>query len=112
MITRAPRLLVLLFISVLGASCAEGTNLVPNVGGDAGPPPGAGQPQCGNGMVETGEMCECAVGSTDACKVTDKTCADLGAGTGPLLCEPTMCVYLDDACAGGAGGTGGGGTQG
>lgn len=112
MSTRTRVILVSLLLSAVGVSCAEGTNLVPSVSGDAGALTGATTPVCGDGKVEAGEMCECAAGSTSPCKVDDKTCADLGSGVGPLLCDPTMCAYLVTSCRSGTAGTGGGGTSG
>jgi hypothetical protein len=111
MITLARRFAVSLFISTLVA-CAEGTG-ASLLTGDAGAI-NAGQPMCGNGKIEpaNNEMCECPAGSSGPCAVTDKDCSELG-GTGTLMCDPTTCMYIDDACTNtGTGGNGGGGTSG
>jgi hypothetical protein len=103
MITAGCRVLTALFISTLIASCAEGASLVQGLT-DGGF--GNAQPMCGNAMLESGEMCECPAGASSACLVKDKDCSALGAGTGPLLCDPATCMYVDDMCHSGTGGNG------
>lgn len=109
MIISAGRILTALFVSALIASCAEGTDLVQSLGDGGALTP---QPMCGNGTIETGEMCECPAGASSPCVVRDKDCSALMAGTGTLLCDPGTCMYVDDMCHSGAGGTGGSGGSG
>ena len=109
MINRARQVVVMLFLSALAASCAQGASVLPATG-DAG---GFGNaPVCGNGKLEGTELCECEAGAQVSCVVHDKTCTDLGMGTGALLCVPSMCVYDDTMCSSHAQGTAGTTAQG
>ncbi len=114
MINRARQVVVMLFLSALAASCAQGATVLPWKG-DAGL---GNAPMCGNGKLEGTELCECEAGAKESCLVHDKTCGDLAAGsTGPLFCVPSMCVYDDTMChaqgtAGSTAGSTAGGTAG
>ena len=93
--------------------CAEGSPAEPV--NRIEPPPPVMEPTCGNGKLDPpAEQCECPNKmTTGQCKVDGMTCADVGMGTGTLLCNAApMCTFNFTMCTGGksTGGTGAGGT--
>ncbi len=60
---------------------------------DCGEPPP--EPVCGNGIIETGEICDGAALSGD-------TCQDLGYSGGTLACQSDCLAYDVSACTGGS----------
>ena len=53
-------------------------------------------PRCGDGMITPPEQC-------DGANLNQATCTTLGAGTGMLTCDPTMCRYNTSMCHTGTG---------
>jgi hypothetical protein len=97
-------------------SCAEGAPAFTGAPTfDAGSGNVSPMPGCGNGVVETGEMCDCKNLTTGSCRVADptQTCQSLMNDTeGMLLCDAQTCMFnvsmchstMPDAGGGGAGG--------
>jgi hypothetical protein len=52
-------------------------------------------PVCGNGIIETGEIC-------DGAALSDDTCQDLGYDGGTLACQSDCLAYDVSACTGGS----------
>lgn len=95
------------------SSCAEGGGATLPISVDGG---SSGTSVCGNGVIDgPTEVCECPVGSTGPCVVQGQDCSALDATkTGPLMCDQTMCMFLEDLCMSSTGvaGSSGGGTGG
>ena len=93
------------------AACAEGSPAEP-----PNPIPAPApmmEPLCGNGRIDPPmEQCECPNKmTTGLCPVELKTCADLGMGSGALLCNSApLCTFNYSMCSKPTGGTGSGGT--
>jgi hypothetical protein len=96
------------------AACAEGAPAAPPGEYPADPTLGAPKAMCGNGMRETGELCDCPPTASTMCEAPEGvTCESLIKGTmGTVYCLPKVCIYITDFCkdpAGNAPGAGMGG---
>lgn len=82
-------------------ACAEGASSNPPGEFPANPALGIPQPVCGNGMRETGELCDCPVTATMMCEApAGVTCESLGKGMGTVYCAPKVCMYITEFCSG------------
>jgi hypothetical protein len=97
-------------VSSVGAfGCAQGAPAAP--ANEILPPVVVEPPKCGNGKMDTGELCECMAGASGRCPIMGATCDMLMNGfKGPLLCDAKTCTYNMDLCtnsaAGGSGAAG------
>lgn len=111
--TRLPKILALLFVCSIAASCAQGAAAIPADAAIASPINTMTNPVCGNGIKEMGETCECQPNTQGTCAVTtNDTCETLNEGTGVLLCNASLCVFEVMHCSKGMAGSGGSGTGG
>ena len=101
------------------AACAEGAPAAPPGEYPADPTLGEAKPECGNGVREMGELCDCPPTATTMCEAPEGvTCQSLMKGTGTVYCQPKVCMYITDFCTmpgapgGGAGQGGGAGASG
>jgi hypothetical protein len=81
------------------AACAEGAPAAPPGEYPADPSLGETKPECGNGMREQGEYCDCPVTATMMCEAPEGvSCESLMKGTGTVYCAPKACIYITDFC--------------